>query len=203
MFIPSFTPTCKNDFPGFSSPGCVFVGRFLSKESETSCHHRATNQRVGLANYQSGAQFSSEVCCDLGFPTRIKTYLKNGVTARCCVFKFEGHRHHVLFFFGCHSRWEKKLSEVDEGIRCKGKHWKHPLFFPGVDWEIISSTDSYSAQKKDRYGLEFHPKKLGFRSFFHRKKKSAWFWGKVGFRWMPWRVRKNWLGLRQVPPMVS
>lgn len=57
------------------STGCFFVGRFLSKESETSCHHRATNQRVGLANYQSGAQFSSEVCCDLGFPTRIKTYL--------------------------------------------------------------------------------------------------------------------------------
>ena len=97
-------------------------------------------------------------------------------------------------FFWCPHVGKKTLSEVDEGIRCKGKHWKHPLFFPGVDWEIISSTDIYFAQKRQvRFGIPPPKKAPGFRSFFHRKEKTTCFLGKGG-------IWKNWLGSRQVPP---
>ena len=89
------------------------------------------------------------------------------------------------------------MSEVDEGIRCKGKHWKHPLFFPGVDWEIISSTDIYFAQKKTGKVWNSTPqKKPGFRSFFHRKKKSAKVFGER------WDLEKL-VGLKTGAPMVS
>ena len=161
------------------------VGRFLSKESETSCHHRTTNQRVGIANYQSRAQFSSEVCCDSGEsenedqnvpwkkPSKKRKVLCFRLWRSPC----------VVFFLGFHSRWDKKLSEVDEGIRSSLKALKAPpVFFPGVDREMISSTDSNLPKKRQvqvRFGIP--PKKAGLkRSFFTALESSAKVFGE---RW--------------------
>lgn len=94
-------------------------------------------------------------------------------------------------FFGCHWRWDKKLSEVDEGIRSSLKALKAPpVFFREFIGKLSPVPISILPKKRQvRFGIP-PQKKPGFRSFFHRKKKSAWFWGKVGVGWMPWRVRK-------------
>ncbi len=83
-----------SSFKRFNSP-LHLPRRFLSKESETSCHHRAANQRVGLANYQSGTQFSSEICRDLGADPTVNVNVNVNVLCK----KKNGEWNETRFFF--------------------------------------------------------------------------------------------------------